>query len=450
MKKKLLIALMSLGMVFNTCAFTSYADDGITVTLNGDKIEFDVQPQLIDNRTMVPLRKIFEAMGAVVDWDNDTQTVTATKDDKVVTAKINDRNLYINGVAKTLDVPPMIIDGRTLVPARFVAESFGANVDWVDSTQTVVISSEHQSSTVNSEFIDGFELADFEKCNSPASENGLGGAKIYLQAKLDDVDVIKTGSETDIIYGFFTDNNGYRWFGNLSATLYDDESNYTNLIGNPLVVCGIYQGYSEKYKVPAFDMYKLMNLNTGDTKIGFAKMTELLGIQENNTKTDTKTDTQKSEYDFSSTTGIESYLYENYKTLNTEIGKYSFSYHVTDYGYYSEDFCIDVEYDGPDLGLLFEYDTVLLNNCSDSEIENAKKQLKDFMKTLANDLINKMPHKKITGSYHDSHYRYPNLKMDLIIENYCTWSNYDRDNKSESVTASSFRWLNNLDGRKEY
>ena len=199
MKKKILIALMSLGIVFNTCAFTGYADVGITVTLNGDKIEFDVQPQLIDDRTMVPLRKIFEAMGAVVDWDNDTQTVTATKDDKVVTAKINDRNLYINGVAKTLDVPPMIIDGRTLVPARFVAESFGANVDWVDSTQTVVISSEHQSSTVNSEFIDGFELADFEKCNSPASENGLGGAKIYLLAKLDDVDVRKTGSETYII-----------------------------------------------------------------------------------------------------------------------------------------------------------------------------------------------------------------------------------------------------------
>lgn len=139
MKKKILIVLMSLGMAFNTCAFTGYADGAISVTLNGDKIEFDVPPQLIDNRTMVPLRKIFEAMGAVVDWNDNTQTVTATKDDKVVTAKINDRNLYINGAAKTLDVPPMIVDGRTLVPARFVAESFGANVDWVDSTQTVVI-----------------------------------------------------------------------------------------------------------------------------------------------------------------------------------------------------------------------------------------------------------------------------------------------------------------------
>lgn len=139
MKKKLLIALISLGMVFNTCAFTSYADDGITVTLNGDKIEFDVQPQLIDNRTMVPLRKIFEAMGAVVDWDDNTQTVTATKDSERVIATINNKNVYISGETKILDVPPMVVNDRTLVPVRFVAESFGANVDWVDNTQTVVI-----------------------------------------------------------------------------------------------------------------------------------------------------------------------------------------------------------------------------------------------------------------------------------------------------------------------
>lgn len=139
MKKKLSIVLLSLVMAFNTCGIVGYADDGITVTLNGDKIDFDVQPQLINDRTMVPLRKIFEAMGAYVDWYGDTQTVVATKDDKVVTAKIDDTKLYINDEVKTLDVPPMIIDGRTLVPARFVAESFGANVDWDGATQTVVI-----------------------------------------------------------------------------------------------------------------------------------------------------------------------------------------------------------------------------------------------------------------------------------------------------------------------
>lgn len=170
MKKKLSIVLLSSLMAFNTCGIVGYADEGITVTLNGDKIEFDVQPQLINDRTMVPFRKIFEAMGAYVDWYGDTQTVVAIKDDKVVTAKINDNNLYINGVAKTLDVPSMIIDGRTLVPARFVAESFGANVGWDGVTQTVVITS-IPSLTFLSEPSGYFEM------------NSVNGVKVYWGAK---------------------------------------------------------------------------------------------------------------------------------------------------------------------------------------------------------------------------------------------------------------------------
>lgn len=180
MKKKISIVLLSLAMAFNTCSLVGYADGvsvdsignqhvlkqgsgkgsepleaqsiddytntfsepsnkNISVTLNGETLTFDVQPQLIDNRTMVPLRKIFETMGAVVDWNNDTQTVTATKGDEKVVATINSKNVYINGEIKTLDVPPMVIDDRTLVPVRFVAEAFGANVDWNEDTQTVVI-----------------------------------------------------------------------------------------------------------------------------------------------------------------------------------------------------------------------------------------------------------------------------------------------------------------------
>lgn len=144
MKKKILTVLLSLAMMSNVCALVGYANGGISVTLNGEALTFDVQPQLIDNRTMVPLRKIFEAMGAVVDWNNDTQTVTATKGDERVIATINSKNVYINGETKTLDVPPMVIDDRTLVPVRFVAEAFGANVEWNESTQTVIIGTKHQ------------------------------------------------------------------------------------------------------------------------------------------------------------------------------------------------------------------------------------------------------------------------------------------------------------------
>lgn len=139
MKKKISMILLSLVMIFNTCTIIGYADSGITVTLNGSKIDFDVQPQLINNRTMVPLRKIFEAMDIYVEWDANTQTVSAADDNTIITAKINDYNLYVNGIPKLLDVPPMIVDGRTLVPARFIAESFGGKVDWNGTTKTVAI-----------------------------------------------------------------------------------------------------------------------------------------------------------------------------------------------------------------------------------------------------------------------------------------------------------------------
>ena len=113
--------------------------DEIKVTVNGEKIIFDVPPQLINNCTMVPLRKIFEAIGADVLWDGVTQTVTATKGDQKITATINNTNAYVNGALKTLNVPPVIIDGRTLVPVRFIATALGANVEWNSETKTVVI-----------------------------------------------------------------------------------------------------------------------------------------------------------------------------------------------------------------------------------------------------------------------------------------------------------------------
>lgn len=170
MKKKLSMILLSLAMIFNTSAIVGYADSGITVTLNGSKINFDVQPQLINNRTMVPLRKIFEAMDIYVEWDANTQTVVAADEKTIISAKINDCNLYVNGVPKVLDVPPMIVDGRTLVPARFIAESFGGKVDWNGATKTVSIST-IPSLTFLSDPSGFFET------------NSVNGIKVYWGAK---------------------------------------------------------------------------------------------------------------------------------------------------------------------------------------------------------------------------------------------------------------------------
>ncbi|MCL2416270.1 MAG: stalk domain-containing protein [Defluviitaleaceae bacterium] len=136
--KKMLCMVLSLVLALGAFTITTFANT-INVTLNGTPVEFDVPPQMIDNRTMVPLRPIFEALGADIDWNGDTQTVTATRNGTVVVMQVGNPVITVDGNNVTLDVAPVIIDGRTLVPARAVAESFGVSVDWDGNTQTVIL-----------------------------------------------------------------------------------------------------------------------------------------------------------------------------------------------------------------------------------------------------------------------------------------------------------------------
>lgn len=111
---------------------------GIPVYLNGQRLYFDVPPQLINGRTMVPFRKIFEALGAQVDYEAETKTVRATKDGRVVEFVIGAKEAFIDGKPYLLDVPTMERKGRTLVPLRFTGTALGGTVEWT-SEETVVI-----------------------------------------------------------------------------------------------------------------------------------------------------------------------------------------------------------------------------------------------------------------------------------------------------------------------
>lgn len=108
-----------------------------TVFYNGEKIKFDQIPVIEEGRTLVPLRAIFEKIGATVDWNGDTQTVVATKDDVTVSLTIDNTTATKNGEAINLDVPAKIIGGRTLVPVRFISDCFGVDVQWDGIMQRV-------------------------------------------------------------------------------------------------------------------------------------------------------------------------------------------------------------------------------------------------------------------------------------------------------------------------
>jgi len=110
------------------------------VTLNGVSIEFDVDPIIVNDRTMVPFRAIFEALEMEVEWNSHAGIATGMRRGLRIEIPIGHDIAFVNGDEVDLDVPAMIYNDRTMVPLRFVAEATGANVEWDEDTQTVLIS----------------------------------------------------------------------------------------------------------------------------------------------------------------------------------------------------------------------------------------------------------------------------------------------------------------------
>ena len=126
-----------------------YATTGsvITVVLNGEWLTFDQPPIAVDGRTLVPVRAIFEALGAEVEWDPSDQSIFAYRasDGAAVLLYLGNTTMGCKpsadaeAVAIQLDVPPMAVNNRTLVPVRAISESFGCTVSWDQAKQQVVI-----------------------------------------------------------------------------------------------------------------------------------------------------------------------------------------------------------------------------------------------------------------------------------------------------------------------
>jgi spore germination protein YaaH len=122
--------------------------DAISVLVNGSPLNLDVSPVIQNDRTLVPFRAIAEAMNINVQWDNQSQTVNAGDGTISVRMQINNRTAYINNVPTTLDVAPQIIDERTLIPLRFFSEAFNCQVDWNAAQKKVSVTSPAKAMTV--------------------------------------------------------------------------------------------------------------------------------------------------------------------------------------------------------------------------------------------------------------------------------------------------------------
>lgn len=140
--KKLISVLLSMSLIASTSLTAVCANDDISVILEGKELEFDVAPRIVDESTMVPMRKIFVELGYYVAWNPTTQAIVATNGSDKLFMTINDKKMYFNDTEKELAVAPTIIEDTTFVPLRAISEAGRYNVVWDNRTRSVLISAE--------------------------------------------------------------------------------------------------------------------------------------------------------------------------------------------------------------------------------------------------------------------------------------------------------------------
>ena len=227
MKKSLLLFLLILVFCFAFSA-TAMAADDIMIYIDGEELVCDVPPVVIESRTLVPLRAIFEGLDMTVDYDSASKVITGTSDDKEVVLQVNSvlatvKDLDTDVVtAITLDVPAQIVDSRTMVPVRFIAESTGATVNWDSATHSVYI--------ITPEDEDDDEEDD-ETNHAPAAIDDPVEFTVYEQTLLSiDVAELATdadGDDLEIVSATVTDM--VNWADDLDIVSGSEELEFTSI-----------------------------------------------------------------------------------------------------------------------------------------------------------------------------------------------------------------------------
>ncbi len=139
--RKLFTAMAVTLSVFALSGVLANAEnDVVSVTVDNQAVEFDQNPVIIEGHTLVPVRAVFEKAGATVTWDQPTQTATITKDDYIVTIKYGESFLYKNGQPIALEQPADVINNRTMIPVRAIAEAMDFAVTWDGHHSLILVS----------------------------------------------------------------------------------------------------------------------------------------------------------------------------------------------------------------------------------------------------------------------------------------------------------------------
>ncbi|OGO84412.1 MAG: hypothetical protein A2Y22_05425 [Clostridiales bacterium GWD2_32_59] len=230
-----------------------YTASPIKLMVNGEVVNTEVPSVILEGRTMVPARDVFEKLGAKVQWDEKYKQVYITYGGKAIILIINNKTVYINQISSELDVPAKLINGKTMIPAAFVARGLGFNVDWNGARRIVSIQDKDLVIDDKDKVVLGYATyyynGDKASYNSIIANKGLLDQVITHTYTVDDlgnlkglipIDQINFAKANNIDIKFSVSN---QFDANVAKNLLESSANRTKLISNILIQMQEY-GYS--------------------------------------------------------------------------------------------------------------------------------------------------------------------------------------------------------------
>ena len=194
MKSRFLIFLSFLLLLFHLGSTVIADEPEIKVFYNNIAVIFDDQPPVLENgRVLVPMRKIFETVGASVAWSEATKTVTSYYQNKNIVMTVGSKTAKRNKLTILLDVPPRLINGRTMIPLRFASESLGLNVEWENSASTVRISDNDGNNT------DPLKQTVINQLKEPVFNYIMLNVPFYLVEEPKEPEIVNVSGNTVIV-----------------------------------------------------------------------------------------------------------------------------------------------------------------------------------------------------------------------------------------------------------
>ncbi|MFA7533022.1 MAG: glucosaminidase domain-containing protein, partial [Tissierellaceae bacterium] len=235
---KYLKTLLALGLIILLGSSISMASSNLEIILDGENVTTLATPIIKDGRTLIPIRSILEKMGAKVDWYGDTRTIIVSKDNKVVTLKVDSRLIkYRDGkeIYALSDVAPVLVGDKSYAPLRLITNAIGVDIQWDGSTNTVKIDSQTKS-VFSSFFVE--EILNIEdgqtiggttilklNVSEEAAKNGAEIKYMLLDPDTAAGKVIARGKDIEGQYNWipYVSDHGKKA---LVAAIYDDEGNF--------------------------------------------------------------------------------------------------------------------------------------------------------------------------------------------------------------------------------